>query len=421
MSTADESPSLELRPNAAVRAANAVLGLRGARPFDLSPSGFRRRAERTTGLNDFGDEPVFHALLDVLANEVDANPNISKFGRFAAAMTLQFKMENKLRLVELMREHPSIASRPIERPIFIIGWYRTGTTKLHNLLSSAHEHRAFSAWELITPYRLAARDGMDRRLRRIRANMTIALARYVMPEVKAAHPLDIDWPEEDFFLLENDLVGPTLFYMYQAEQYADLLCEWDVSYAYRNLRKQLQVLSGEGETRRLILKAPIHYWNVDTLYRAFPDAYFVFTQRDPRAALLSNCSFSAMTTSKISVEPNLSRLGAFWWRYNQIGLERAVAGRKEIPSDQQLDVPLSGFAGNAERGVARIYDYFGIPFTASMRTSLREMDASRQGQPQAQHRHHYSASQFGLDDDAIDASFEWYREWLARLESDWAH
>jgi hypothetical protein len=40
----------------------------------------------------------------------------------------------RLRLAQLLREHPEIREERIEAPIVILGLPRTGTTHLHNLL-----------------------------------------------------------------------------------------------------------------------------------------------------------------------------------------------------------------------------------------------------------------------------------------------
>ncbi len=406
-------------PSRVIRVLNRMLGLGSGKPFDLSPEAFRRRATRKTGLDDFGDNPGWYRLLEAVSSSLCENENLSPFGRLTATIFYQFKLTNKLRLVDLLKKQPEISSREVRRPIFIVGWYRTGTTLLHNMLASAPEHRAFRAWELITPYPLSRRPWLDRQRRKFRGHSTMATARWLMPNVKAAHPLRIDWPEEDFFLLENDLVGPTLFYMYQGADYARGLCEWDVRPAYRSMREQIQILSGDGPPKQLIFKAPIHLWNLDALMHAFPDARIVFTHRAPGPALLSNCSFSSMTSCTASVKPPMEKLGRFWLDYNQVGMQRATEARKVIPADQQIDVPLPALSNDPQSAVERIYEHFGIPFDNTMQAALDECVANRQGRPKAKHPHHYSAAQFGLDEARIDEAFTGYTTFYEALVSDW--
>ena len=42
---------------------------------------------------------------------------------------------NRLRIVHEWQERPEVLATPIERPVFILGLPRTGTTALHHLLA----------------------------------------------------------------------------------------------------------------------------------------------------------------------------------------------------------------------------------------------------------------------------------------------
>lgn len=394
-----------------------LMGRGGRRPFDLSPGGMRERATRATGLSDFGDDPVWAELLQEISDGLEGNDNLTPYARLTARIFYQGKLVNKLRMVDYLKKSPEVLDRPIEAPIFIVGWYRTGTTALHNLLESAPNHRSFGTWELIEPIPLSPNPWIDRFLRRMRARGIVVPARLTMPDLDPVHPLLLDWPEEEFFLLENDLVGPTLFFMYEGERYAKRMCEIDVKPAYRALRRQLQILSGPNNSQRLVLKAPIHLWNLDALHEAFPDAKFVFTHREPVSALVSACSFCAITTAKAARELDRERIGRFWLDYNELGLQRATEARKAIPADQQIDVPLAAMSANPESTVRRIYERFGIEFSETARQLVRDRAASGQGR--AKKKHSYSATDYGLTDAEINERFAAYRVRYAEILNDW--
>lgn len=376
-----------------------------------------RRASRTTGLDDFGDEDEFFELLRDVSRSLEENENISPFGRLAAAFFFHSKLENKLRVTDLLKRHPEIREREVRAPIIVVGWYRTGTTLLHNLLESAPHHRAFRTWELMTPYPLSARPGLDRHLRRLRGGLTMGMARAAMPDVKHAHPLEADWPEEDFFLLENDLVGPTMIFMYQGYGYGRRLCERDVRPAYRHLREQVQILLGGDVSKQPVMKAPIHLWNLDALMETFPDARVVFTHREPLGALFSNCSFSSMFMSKAAVTPDLAENARFWLQYNRLGMERALEVRGRIPKEQLFDVPLPSLSRDPLGTVQRVYAHFGMPFDATTRAALEAKLASSVGRPKTLHQ--YEPRDLGIDVEGAAREFDAYRELYGRVLDDW--
>src|SRR5690606_12748419 len=268
--------------------------------LDLSPEAFLVRARRETGLEDFGGDASSRARFDALCRAAEQSETLSPFGKVALGIFFHFHLTDRLRIVDQLARRPAISEVPVEAPVFIVGWYRTGTTLLHNLLAADQRHRAPRTWELVSPAPLSSDAARDRKLRTLRSQVILQLSRYLVPESEAAHYVPIDGPEECFFLLENDFVSSTMFNTYGAYDYADWLLEQDLRPSYRFLRQQLQLLSVDQPARRWVLKCPFHLWHLDALLDAFPDARFVFTHRDVAESLPSNCSLSAMTTSKFA-------------------------------------------------------------------------------------------------------------------------
>ncbi len=411
----DEPYTLTLSPPALVRALNAVLSGFGRVP-ELSPEAMMRRAKLETGLDDLGD-PTSYARLEALCREADGNSNLSPFGRIAVAIFYHFHLVDRLRMVDLSKRQPEIDEIQVKEPIFIIGWYRTGTTLLHNLLAADSRHRAPRTWELISPAPLHDDLELDRRLRTARTQVILQLSRYLAPESASAHYVPIDGPEECFFLLENDFVSSTMFNTYGGYEYADWLLEQDLRPTYRFFRQQLKILSYRHPNRRWVLKCPLHLWHLDSLLDAFPDARIVFTHRDVTEALPSNCSLSAMTTSKFARSTDLEELGRFWRHYYRQGLSRAMEVRKRIPDDQYIDVPLPWLSKRPAEALEAIYRRFDLGYGEDVRAEL--MGALRKNPKQTKGEHRYTAEQFGLAPSQLRREFAdyqvFYDDLLARL------
>ena len=409
-----EETSLEVVPPAVVRLFNQAFGAAARRSIDLRPEAFRRRGVLTTGLDDFG-HPSFHDHLESACRSLHSNANLSPFGRFAAATFYHFHVENRLRIVEALNNRPWLRDKKLRSPIFIVGFYRTGTTQMHNLLGADPRHRVPYAWELMSPVRLSSNPRRDGTLRRVRSRLIYDLSKIVVPEAKVAHSVDLEGPEEEFFLMENDFLSTTLMNTYQGFDYAWETLDWDMAPVYESLRQQLCILAEDEPERRWVLKTPYHLWHLAALHRAFPDARFVFTHRSVPEALASYCSLSAMTTSKFAVHTDLEEIGRFWFDFYREGMRRAFADRLIIPESHRIDVPLSALSQNPMGTLRAIYEYLGMPFDEIAAQPIREKLDSLASQARATGKHRYQLSQFGLSDEKVKAAFSSYESFYRDL------
>src|SRR4051794_11629782 len=85
------------------------------------------RARRDTGLSDFGDAP-FREGLRILLRACAEEADLSLFGRFGTRWDFGRFLPNLLRLRDEEQLAPPTPDEPIEKPIFITGLPRTGTT-----------------------------------------------------------------------------------------------------------------------------------------------------------------------------------------------------------------------------------------------------------------------------------------------------
>jgi hypothetical protein len=409
----DEPFSLMLTPPPLVRALNTVLSPVD-RFIDLSSDAMMRRAELETGLHDWGDADALERL-EALCRAVESNTELSPLGRFAVATYYHFHCVDRLRMIDLLGKHPEIEDVPVKAPIFIVGWYRTGTTLLHNLLAADARHRAPRTWELLSPAPCSADPRWDKRLRTLRSQVILQLSRYLVPETETAHFTPIDGPEECFFLLENDFVSSTMFNTYMGYDYAEGLLEQDLRPTYHFFRKQLQVLSHRDPERRWVLKCPFHLWHLDALLDAFPDARIVFTHRDVAESLPSNCSLSAMTSSKFHRSTDLEALGSFWQHYYRQGISRATEARARLADGQSIDVPLPLLAKAPMDTLEAIYERFGFDYDDQTRASFQA--ALRSNPKQTKGKHRYRGAQFGLSTDQLRREFGDYHAFYEELLS----
>ena len=103
-------------------------------------------ASRTTGLTDFGGtdhEEGLRLLVDDLASpEAGLTPVGNYFHRSQVKSALVGRLMTEARFAEFP-EHRDVR---IERPIFVLGLPRTGTTALHRLLCADPGHQGLELW-----------------------------------------------------------------------------------------------------------------------------------------------------------------------------------------------------------------------------------------------------------------------------------
>ena len=86
-------------------------------------------------------------VVGTIATESQAN----LIGRFLARVEILRVLQTRLRLFDAWAKEPAILEEPIDRPIFVLGAPRTGTTILLELLALDPGIRAPIAWEAHHP------------------------------------------------------------------------------------------------------------------------------------------------------------------------------------------------------------------------------------------------------------------------------
>src|SRR3954469_25618901 len=270
------------------------------------------QARRDTGLIDFGDTPFREGLrifLRACAEEAD----LSLFGRFGTRWDIGRFLANLLRLRHEELRTPSILDEPIEKPIFITGLPRSGTTFLHRLLAEDDANFVPRVWRLIHPYPKPGEPaGRDRR--RQKFDRQLRLFGMIAPAFRRMHPIGADSPQECSEITAHVFARLRFDTNYWVPSYRRWLDASGHLDAYRFHKRFLQHLqhqsAGDQSARdqlvgdqlardrsagdrsagagRWMLKCPDHVFALDEIRSVYPDARIVFVHRDPLRVLLSS-------------------------------------------------------------------------------------------------------------------------------------
>ena len=378
------------------------LGLTGSLRVDTLVN----QAKRRTGLADFGDDGQFRAL-DVLVGSINEEARLTATGRFIQKSRLADALAHRLRIEDLLREHPEIHDIGLGKIVLVTGLQRTGTTLLQRLLNSHPEIEGISGAEALDPVPAgnAKGSGVDGRKRR--ARLAQEVISYLSPQFAAVHPIDHNEPEEDVLLLDLNFMSQSAEATMHVPSYSRWLEGQDHTRTYYYFLKVLKVLCWQRPRSHWVLKTPHHMEHLDVFLKVFPDAMIVQTHRDPRKALPSFCSMVAHGRGIFSdcVEP--TEVGRHWCRKTRRMVELTLQARDGEHGARFLDVSYYDLLKDPIAELRRICRYAGIGFNDSAERAAAEyMHANPQNRFG---KHVYRLGDFGLTEGIVEEAFSDYR------------
>lgn len=291
----------------------------------------------------------------------------------------------------------------IDRPIFIVGNPRSGTTFLHRFLAEQGDVVGFRLYEMLVPS-LTGR----------------ALIRPLLPilgalnpgkhHVAAAHETSLDALETDdaaiflrffdgvflyaYFLCWDD---PDPSHMFEQLEPGSPQTQRDLDFYEQCLKRNLH-RSGKSRVLGKLFTFPPR---VDDVLRRFPDAKLIYMVRDPAQTLPSGLSLvtgvqeQAFQISRLP-EPTRARFIARLSKGLSLLLSRFVSSYRagEIPAENLLIVRYPDLMRDFEGTMARVLEFAELDASPEFRQRIRE---TAQRQRSRTSKHAYSLERFGLD------------------------
>lgn len=360
-------------------------------------------ATKITGLSDFGSDdylPGLQALLESYVRDERLTPAGMKSHRALVRGALVARLLSEAS----WRQHPEHASVPIERPIFVTGLPRTGTTALHRLLTADPAHQGLQLWLTEVP--------QPRPPRETWADIPVfqqLQAAYEQhhvehPEFMGVHYMSADTVEECWQLLRQSMTSISYECLAYLPTYSQWLAGQDWRPAYARHRRNLQLIGLPDADKRWVLKNPSHLFALDALLDVYPDALVIQTHRPPSTAMASMCSLAAHATAGWSDAFTGEVIGRTQLELWARGLESFRAARAGRDPAQFFDVDYDGFVADPLGTVESAYQHFGLDLTDDARAAMAALHGeSRTGRSKPAHR--YSLADFGLTAAEVDDRF----------------
>jgi sulfotransferase family protein len=360
-------------------------------------------ATKITGLADFGADDYRDGLA-VLLDSYARDAGLTAKGTRVTRALLRGALVARLLSEAAWARNPEYAEVAIERPVFVTGLPRTGTTALHRLLTADPANQGLEVWLTQAPQPRPPREtwAANPVFQYIQAGFERHHVSY--PEFMAVHYMAADQVEECWQLLRQSMRSISYECLAHLPGYSSWLSGQDWTGAYRRHRRNLQLIGLPDAGRRWVLKNPSHLFALDALLRVYPDALVIQTHRAPRDAIASVCSLAAQASAGWSTTFCGEVIGRdqldTWAR----GLDRFTEVRTASDPAQFYDVAYDEFVADPVGTVEAAYGYFGLTLTGRAEAAMRGLHEQSAGAGRP--AHHYALADFGLTGEQVDERFQ---------------
>jgi hypothetical protein len=322
-------------------------------------------------------------------------------------------LETRLRLAALWHnQSEALAASPIERPIFITGMPRSGSTFLHELVAEDPGNRAPRVWEVMFPVpevrgRQPLRDG-----RIARSAACLWWFRRLAPKADAVYPMRSCTPHECVAIHSYSFLSEEFISTCRVPSYESFLRNSDLRLAYAWERRLLQHFQLGCPTRRWVLKSPDHAHSLDELFAIFPDALIVQTHRHPLEVLNSACQLAQVLHRLYGKPGNHEEVMAHESKVLAEGLRRLIRFRDSHPELEErfVDVRYNELVADPLTVIRRVYQQFRLPLSEVAAERMRRLAAARTRYPKPR----ASSALRGLGSHAVAELFR-FEQYCARF------
>ena len=314
--------------------------------------------------------------------------------------------------------YPGYHQQAIEKPIFIIGNPRSGTTFLQRILFKDKDtFTSLTVWELAVAPSITQRKliwGIGKLLRLIgtpvRRLVRSVNKGFKQSSVGPVHPVKIEEAEEDEHLLFHAFATETLFnlYPYLDEVFPYFTFDRDIPrekqdtlmHFYHNLLQRH--LYAHGGDRILLSKNPSHSSKIAALMRTFPGAHFIKLVRNPFEAVPSMLDTMATgldifcdPKNKYAFNNELIALMKYYYFYPVQVFKDQPTRCRFFRYDDLVTQPDAVIRG--------LYGWLGLAMSPAFQAAV---DAVAHAEKSYQSRHEYPLAAMGLTEERIFREFE---------------
>lgn len=345
-------------------------------------------AKDETGLDEFGPDSFLEGL-EILVDALRREANLNALGERVLRERIVGHLKQRLQVEDWYRRHPGIEEVPLEAPLIGLSLPRTGSTALSYLLAEDPDARYLRRWEAAQPCPPPSTvEGPDPRAEE-------ELAKQRGAGMKSHTPSGGREAAECQDLMALDFKSHIFQAFAQIPSYSKWLLDADLTTTYLYERRVLKLLQWGYPAKPWRLKCPTHLLFLAHLDKAFPDARFVMTHREPSEVILSVIDVYADIVGKFTDRVDMPYLAELNIEHWSEGMRRALAFRDAGNDGRFYDIDFRAMHRDPIGAVRGLYRWLDQPisedFEAGMARWWRENAESREPGKQR------SPADYGID------------------------
>jgi len=309
-------------------------------------------------MNQFFPPPLYKFLKIAIGNGgISANKAKNVF-----PWLLKTILFEPLRWIEILTQDKSIREHTISHhPIFVLGFYRSGTTYLQQFLLQDDRTGHHSVFQMVFPEIMLSSEKW------LTPVMESISSRFNMQD--PVHRIPLTWQysgEEDATMTTSlNTLGAQwgFFFPEKMQHYFDryVLMEniseleeqtWIQSFVFL-----LKKISLANEGKQLVLKSPPNTARVKLLHSLFPNAKFILIHRNPYDVFASNKNFWKIAQEIYTIgKTKHADINSIILDMYSKTMSRYIAEKDLIPSEQLIEVPYAEFVDRPLETTKAIYE-----------------------------------------------------------------
>jgi hypothetical protein len=246
-------------------------------------------------------------------------------------------------------------------PVFIIGFWRSGTTLLHNLLSLMPGASYITTYQTVFPDLLLSHSWWFKPIigkfwptHRPFDDVKMGMDLPQEEEIALANLQEVSFYNFLYFPKDFERFYEKELFMKDLEEYK--ISRWKAAYV-KMIRKSFLNVKGD----RFISKSPSNMARIGKLLEVFPDARFVFIYRNPYKTVESFYRFFHEVLPAVQVQTSHDELSRE--RVARIYtdmINRYFSERNKIPEKNLLEIRFEEFSKDIQGGLEQIFKKFDL-------------------------------------------------------------
>ena len=367
-------------------------------------------AERESGAYGIADDAL-RGRVAAMVNAINTRGPYSVDQVGEMRRQIQRLLVGRLRIAHDRQRYPGIAAQKIERPIFVIGFARSGTTLLHALLAQDADVLAPLAWHSRVPSpppgvmpACAGRIALAQRAVEEWLDFCPGQLQLHPYADQGAYQLIED---EEILTLDFRNAYPSLLYKIPTLDVSVVL-DNDFLGAICFHREVAQHLMWNTSTQRWVSKFSTSQQDMAALFEVYPDALCVWAHRPLAEIYASNVAVRAATYDAIHGEPmDWSTQARGRAEQMKAAVDRMMAN--DLINDPRImHIPFHELSADPLAVIGKIYERRGLKISSDYETRVRNWLAEPENKVDRYGRYPYSYEPFGLDKGWIQNLFADY-------------